>query len=61
MSGCLPFDDKKKSIAKRAEEIKNMNRTYSDHYSLSLNYLLDRMLTVNVNDRIKIDEILDFK
>jgi hypothetical protein len=41
------------------EEIKTKARPRIEKYSELLNNLVDRMLKIEVNDRITIDEILD--
>jgi hypothetical protein len=56
MSGSVPYDG---PPALRIEEIKSKKRPYIDKYTKMLNDLSDRMLEIDVNQRITIEEILE--
>ena len=55
MSGDLPY---KASIAKMIKEIETKKRPYVQKYSQKLNSLVDQMLTIEVSQRISVDQIL---
>jgi hypothetical protein len=56
MSGDVPY---KVSIAKMIKEIETKKRPPVEKYSLRLNSLVDKMLTIEVSKRITVDEILE--
>ncbi len=56
MSGDVPY---KVVHAKMINEIDSKERPQILKYSKTLNYLVDRMLTIEVTDRIEIDGILE--
>jgi hypothetical protein len=52
MSGSLPYEG---PLTSRGEEIKTKLRLFIEKYSKILNLLVDRMLTIDIKDRITID------